>query len=612
MVKRLLIIILAFLWASSAFAETLWVRPASSGCANNGDGSAYGCAASPGAPGAWIGWDNIVWGSGENELNHGDTLKFCDLWDYNEGDFDYLELSMTGGGGSEGNILTVDFGDETYPGAILGSLYKEGSECVDNEDGTFTFPSGYNGGIGLAAYGDDYTTAVPLQPSESAPPADGYFYYDPVTYYITINPPGAVAFESLERTYFKCRGSFNTDGYDYITLNEPKIYFSSSSYPSIELSDRGGGSGRVSEHIIITGGTFRYTGSEFINAYSGSSNYVEISYCDFKYFQQVTYPNYAGGLYHNNWHVHHNYVDGDTQEYRTGKTDAHLFGGQNISYGLWEYNTLVNVYGDGFLIYVGAASSAAKDNIMRYNLIIFTDAATEFYRRAFDIGGTNDNTSSEITSGNFFHNNIIIGAGVGVRLKYGYDHIADEYNKAWNNTFINCDRVVELINPNHDDVTTCGNGIDFQGNIVLGSVDDHFYSDNHTDAYFSVISDYNIWYPDTSEGAPLWTIDGTACDDFADWKTEFFTQFGYNGDEHSYCADPLLVGAGTYDEADDVKFPTNSLAKDNGADLTPTDYFGTSRPQGERDDVGAFEFYAGESPEEIYTKGVGFDGVGKN
>lgn len=44
-------------WANG---ETLYVRPAGT-CANNGNGSAYGCAASAGAAGAWNGLINIVY-----------------------------------------------------------------------------------------------------------------------------------------------------------------------------------------------------------------------------------------------------------------------------------------------------------------------------------------------------------------------------------------------------------------------------------------------------------------------------------------------------------------------------------------------------------------------
>ncbi|MGD8570638.1 MAG: choice-of-anchor Q domain-containing protein, partial [Gammaproteobacteria bacterium] len=229
------------------------------------------------------------------------------------------------------------------------------------------------------------------------------------------------------------------------------------------------------------------------------------------------------------------------------------------------------------------------------------------YGRAFDVNGTLADNLDEITKEIFIHNNIIVGALIGFRTKSGYDPTSETYNKVHNNTFINCKRVVELISPNHDDTTTCGNGVDFRGNIVENSTVDNIYSDNHSDSYLFIICDNNIWH---SSSTPVWTLDGVECDDYADWKSDFNSFFGYDADANSLTGDPLLVGAGTYDEDTDVKFPTNSPAKDNGADLTPTDYFGTSRPQGEGDDIGAFELPVEGSPEDTYTIGVSLTGTG--
>ncbi len=62
-------------WASG---ETLYVRPTGA-CANNGDGTAYGCAASGGAAGAYIGFTNILTAATDTvaKVDPGDTLYVC-------------------------------------------------------------------------------------------------------------------------------------------------------------------------------------------------------------------------------------------------------------------------------------------------------------------------------------------------------------------------------------------------------------------------------------------------------------------------------------------------------------------------------------------------------
>lgn len=59
----------------SAAADTWYVRPTGA-CANNGDGLAYGCAASAGATGAFSTFANIIW-TGTTGVDDDDTLYVC-------------------------------------------------------------------------------------------------------------------------------------------------------------------------------------------------------------------------------------------------------------------------------------------------------------------------------------------------------------------------------------------------------------------------------------------------------------------------------------------------------------------------------------------------------
>ena len=81
-------------------AATWYVRPAAD-CANNGDGTAYACAASGGAAGAWRTMANVAWGV--SGVNTGDTLRACSsesspftTADYDGGGLAVLSVDQSG------------------------------------------------------------------------------------------------------------------------------------------------------------------------------------------------------------------------------------------------------------------------------------------------------------------------------------------------------------------------------------------------------------------------------------------------------------------------------------------------------------------------------------
>ena len=65
-------------WAADTGSETLYVRPTAA-CANNGDGTAYGCAASAGVVGAYKGFSNVLFNAANTagQVDIGDTLYIC-------------------------------------------------------------------------------------------------------------------------------------------------------------------------------------------------------------------------------------------------------------------------------------------------------------------------------------------------------------------------------------------------------------------------------------------------------------------------------------------------------------------------------------------------------
>lgn len=116
-------------------AATWFVRPAAD-CSNNGDGTAYGCAASNGAAGAWRTMANVVWGV--SGVNTGDTLRACssESSPFTTADYD--------GGGLA--VLSVDQSGVTVDG-----------DCSASGGGTMAYMTG-NGSRDYGVYCADTTT----------------------------------------------------------------------------------------------------------------------------------------------------------------------------------------------------------------------------------------------------------------------------------------------------------------------------------------------------------------------------------------------------------------------------------------------------------------------
>lgn len=118
-----LMVVLIVCSVSVGEAATWYVRP-SSACSYNGDGTAYGCAATRGARGAWKGF------SGLGALSAGDTVYICGSFAYadrrSSAHMLWLQYS-----GSEGNLITIngdcsangDLGGAIIDGQNLGAAY---------------------------------------------------------------------------------------------------------------------------------------------------------------------------------------------------------------------------------------------------------------------------------------------------------------------------------------------------------------------------------------------------------------------------------------------------------------------------------------------------------
>ena len=114
------------LLASQAWAdgETLYVR-SDEACANNGNGTAYGCAASAGAVGAFRASWRVLYDTVNTaaKVDPGDTLYICGPFVGTNGSFNLGVLDASGNGaGLAGKPVTYDFDCPGDPGSVVMGL----------------------------------------------------------------------------------------------------------------------------------------------------------------------------------------------------------------------------------------------------------------------------------------------------------------------------------------------------------------------------------------------------------------------------------------------------------------------------------------------------------
>lgn len=117
----------------TAAVDTWYARPATE-CANNGDGLAYNCAASAGAPGAFQDLDNFIWTS-TTGIDDGDRVKLC----HAEGS----AFTQAAANTANSNLAMMQIsgsGPASYTGRIVitGDCAAEGGARIATIDGDYT------------------------------------------------------------------------------------------------------------------------------------------------------------------------------------------------------------------------------------------------------------------------------------------------------------------------------------------------------------------------------------------------------------------------------------------------------------------------------------------
>lgn len=213
--------------------EAWYVRPAGV-CANNGDGLAYGCAASAGATGAFSGLANLVW-TATSGIDDGDTLYIC-------GDHKGSIAVATTAAGTSSAPIAIDFRCPNDPGSVKASTIMPEALIAEkwtNESENFWWLSSsaysnheprrlwYNGSEIFPA---TVKAALGTNEGKGAPLAQ--WWYDSVSKRIYLysdgNPAASLTrFETLVAGTASCAYTalcFTNDANDYFTVINPKLY----------------------------------------------------------------------------------------------------------------------------------------------------------------------------------------------------------------------------------------------------------------------------------------------------------------------------------------------------------------------------------------------------
>jgi hypothetical protein len=616
MVKRLFLVIMILLFAAPVWAgTTYYVRPESGGPYGNSDGESYA--------NAFNGLENVPWGEDEDEVGPGDTLYVCDTHRYID-DWSTNPYPMVGPtvDGTSQQRITIR-GDYTdHPGVIIGARRLETTDFTDNEDGSYY-------GTTLANSAEFAWEGEPEDPGSqllqlvedqvTCASTNGSYYFDDGNNLLWVNPYGA-----LKDVYFNATGAWNQEGRDYFDFYYMKFFGATGNDGAFRAAKYGDTDGAVGLRFYYC--EFGY--AQFTAWYTNlSTSYVTIDRCDFHHCATGMYTIYSDGAKPVGHGQQHHHFTITNNEFWSGEdtagilpatlSDRHAIGGQNLSDVLVEGNYVHDWAGDFVIIYNGGSAPYNSNNwIVRRNFVInLNDDNGDYYHYGIARTFSNAADATDRMTGHEYYLNLLVnlggdqgnGGGAAFRLKGGPSSGGD-VPKIWNNVVYDC--CFFIWHQINGDESPTRAGWEAKNNIVANLKTGGYYVKTlNWGGDPAITMDYNLYYPDTDGADNKWSWDGVDCTDFADWKSDS------SQDANSpSIADPSFVnGGGSLDAATDFQIPTGSPAKNTGTGVgLAEDYAETSIPQDGGYDIGAFEYYSGESPEEIYIKGIGFDGVGKN
>ena len=481
--------------ASMACAEDLYTRPLSD-CANNGNGTDYNCAVTPGAAGAYRGLGNVLFGTGAAKVSDGDTLFVCGMHDGGAAD---AVLAPTAS-------ATIDWNCPYDPGTILAAYIK--------------FTSGWYGPDVFGVYSQNPVTGCPWHMAQMV---DGVLVYltkrtgvpDSTWKVGDWSQPGG------------CSTTYFVKPYAGLSANTVALYTNVNTIIDVVNVRVALKSPRI---IGLTQDwAIKFTNADFSTVYNpvlkkcaqacigifNASDDVEILDGDISEAGNGIYA-YSGttAANSNRLIVMRNKIhDLDQKRFFSAFTDdAHAIGIQGGDDMVVVDNDMSHIPGSCITLYTAAGQSMKRNVIGNNHCEDVNDLSTltKLNQDAYEIGSTNAGHVANDVVDNVITGNVALNvAGSCIKIKPSHATVGRDL-KVTGNTLIHCGSALRFYDDEDGDA-----GFEYTHNRSLDSIRHIEHIQNGTDSLVNIKIDSNLYYTD---GAGKFEWNGSITD-FTAWKT---------------------------------------------------------------------------------------------
>lgn len=550
-----------FVHVSSVLAETFYTI-SSTGCANNGDGTASNCAASGGAPGAWRRFSSVTYGAGAGQVSDGDTLYICGLHDAGVNDNTLVPTtSPIIDGDCPGNPgIVVAAGTRIEGGWTGPDAFGAYSISIGGQNSTVHAAQCYNGERQRLAR----QTGVP-----DSTWVAGEFYQSAAGATFYVKPLGGVDLNVAGNVVYSSTDTFAQFTNVHPTLQNLTIDGLASDY-CIRLQNADGAK--------ILNVTVRWCRTTAVRFLTDGSDDVEIANNTFSHSGIGIYTaSLVDSTNSNRLYIHDNtFTDMDYDGYYGSLVvDNHAIGLQGGDDIRIVRNDVTRISGTCITAFAYAGQSMKNINILSNTC----DSVENFGN------GTRLELGIEFSAISASHDaddvagGIVAGNVVKNVKTYCMKNVSGEptiASRRWqwvHNTLANCRTAAYRWGESLD-----GNvGFVFSGNLLLNNAQ-HISHGTGTDVLTSVVLDSNLYYPD---GAAMFDWDGVIST-LADFKTNS------GKDGASLAADPQVINSS------DFRTSVSSPARMAGSDgFICADARGRACYP-DRRDIGAYQSTSGD------------------
>lgn len=479
-------------------AKTMYVRPLAA-CANNGDGTAYACAAGAGAVGAYSNLGGVAFGSGANQVSNGDTLYICGFHaGGNDGVRADNNLTPT-------TSITIDGACPADPGSILSANHVLTSGWTGPDAfGAYSIASGGSSSphmaqlvSGVPVYLPNKKTAVP----DASWDYGSFYDTDAGTKYV--KPLGGVSANAT--TIYTTWGDVLTITNVTVTIQNLTIYGLSLDR-CIKLTN--------ADNSLITANTIKWCAFAAISLESASDD-VTIT--------NNTITQSGNGIYliasNNTQNNHRATITGNTitdldqyRRYADFTSDNIAIGIQGGTGHVVSRNNIRHLAGDCLGTY-SAAGQTMSDTTFSYNLcfdIRDKSGLSPLTTMGFDNGSTNSGQVANDSVNNVVsHNTFLSVGGSCVWAKASTPSVGTKWRFEYNLLY-ECDTALSMEDTADGDI-----GFTFAHNTLAHNTVQINHFNNGSDSLAGIAIDQNIYCGD---GAVAYEWNGTKSA-YAAWKT---------------------------------------------------------------------------------------------